>query len=85
MESYDPILPWVHRVQKDGSIAGGTPGYVDDLHTVGHSKGYCRALSHQTASRLGYLGIQNASGKTRPPSQEPGAWTGIIAFTGQHQ
>ena len=38
-------------------------------------------MAHQTASRLGYLGIQVAARKTRPPSQQPGAWAGILAHT----
>jgi hypothetical protein len=45
---------------------------------VGSSEAHCFQVAHQTASRLGYLGIQNASRKTRPPSQHPGAWAGIL-------
>jgi hypothetical protein len=30
---------------------------------------------------LGYLGIENAARKTRPPSQTPGAWAGILVET----
>jgi hypothetical protein len=52
--------------------------YVDDLHPVGISSDHCFAVAHQTAARLGYLGIQNASWKTCPSSQTPGAWAGVI-------
>ncbi len=80
--SYNPLLHWVYRVRSNGILAGCTPGYVDYLQPVGNSEEECWSILHQTASRLGYLGIQNASRKTRPPSQEPGAWAGTIAYTG---
>ncbi len=77
--SYTPCQPWVYKVRRDGHMAGSTPAYVDDLRPVGYSEEHCFLVGHQTASRLGYLGIQNASRKTRPPSQRPGAWAGIVA------
>ncbi len=78
---YDPTHPWVLRTTCQGKPAGATPAYVDDLRPVGNSCDHCFQVAHQTASRLGYLGIQNASRKTRPPSQHPGAWAGIIAHS----
>jgi hypothetical protein len=78
---YSPLRPWVYRVTKSGHMAGATPAYVDDLRPVGHSETHCFQVAHQTGSRLGYLGIQNATRKTRPPSQTPGAWAGILAET----
>jgi hypothetical protein len=80
-ESYTPTRPWVYRVTKHGDMAGATPAYVDDLRPVGSSSDHCFKVAHQTGSRLGYLGIQNASRKTRPPSQTPGAWAGILVET----
>ena len=77
--SYNPLQPWVYRIRRDKAMAGATPAYMDDLRPVGNSKMHCFAVSHQTASRLSYLGIQNAARKTRPPSQELGAWAGILA------
>jgi len=81
--AYQPLLPWMYRVRSDGELAGSTLCYVDDLRPVGCSGNACWAVLHQIVSRLGYLGIQNASRKTRPPSQAPGAWAGTIASTGQ--
>jgi hypothetical protein len=78
-ETYTPLQPWVYRVRQDGAFAGATLAYVDDLRPVGNSKDHCFSVAHQTASRLGYLGIQNASRKTRPPSQTPDAWASILA------
>jgi hypothetical protein len=63
-------------------MAGATPAFVGDLRLVGSSEDHYFQVAHQTASRLGYLGIQNASRKTRPPSQTPGAWAGVIAEVG---
>jgi hypothetical protein len=80
---YQPLLPWAYRVRSDGELAGFTLGYVDDLRPVGCSENACWVVLHQTASRLGYLRIQNASRKTRPPSQAPGAWAGTITSTDQ--
>jgi hypothetical protein len=42
----------------------------------------CWAVTHDAASRYGYLGIQVTSRKTCPPSQTPGAWAGTIVSTG---
>jgi hypothetical protein len=80
--SFTPTLPWVSQLRKDGSMAGATPAFVGDLRLVRSSEDHCFQVAHQTASRLGYLGIQNASRKTRPPSQTPGAWAGVIAEVG---
>jgi hypothetical protein len=76
---YNPAFPWVYRVRRDGTVAGATPAFVDDLRPVGSSKEHCFSVLHQTASRFGYLGMQIASRKTRPPTQSPGAWAGVIA------
>jgi hypothetical protein len=83
--SYNPLKQWVYRIRVDGFMAGATPAYVDDLRPVEHSENHCFAISHQTESRLSYLGIQNASRKTRPPSQQPGAWAGILARVADEQ
>lgn len=66
--SYNPGLPWMQRIQENGKISGATSIYVDDIHPIGHSAEHCRQVSHQTATRLQYLGIQITSRKTWPPS-----------------
>jgi hypothetical protein len=65
--TYTPSQPWFQRLCTDGTMARSTPVYVDDLRPVGSSAEHCYQVAHQTASRLGYLGIQNASRKTPPP------------------
>jgi len=76
--TYTPSHTWFQRLCTDGTMAGSTPVYVDDLHPVGSSAEHCFQVAHQTASRLGYMGIQNASRKMHPPSQHPGAWAGVL-------
>ncbi len=66
--SYDPSRPWVMHLNSLGEPAGATTAYVDDLRPVGNSWDHCFQVAHQTASRLGYLGIQVAARKTRPPA-----------------
>ena len=80
--SYDPSRPWIARIRSDsGKIAGSTVTYVDDLRSLGETEAEYWHVVHQTGSRVGYLGIQNAPRKTRPPSQTAGAWAGTIAET----
>jgi hypothetical protein len=77
---YDPTQPWVYRIDVNGKKACGGPTYVDDVRMIGHDINSCWAVAHGMACTLSYLGIQVASRKTRPPSQTPGAWAGIVAM-----
>jgi hypothetical protein len=82
-EAYDPTQPWVYRLDAKGNKACGGPTYttyVDDVRMIGYSIAACWAVAHVFACTLSYLGIQVASRKTRPPSQIPGAWAGIVAM-----
>lgn len=79
-QRYDPTQPWVYRIDKAGHKRCGGPTYVDDVRMVGFSKTACWAVAHRFATILAYLGIQVAARKTRPPSQTPGAWAGIVAI-----
>lgn len=78
-QDYNPTMPWVSRVCPDGMLAGSIPAFVDNLCPIGTSEEHCFRVLHQTASCFGYLGIQNAFQRTRPPSQTPGAWARVIA------
>ena len=33
-KEYDPRLPWVMKVRKDGNLASGVSQYIDDLRTM---------------------------------------------------
>jgi hypothetical protein len=37
-EEYDPSLPWVYKVRRDGSLASNFFFYVDDNRTTGNSE-----------------------------------------------
>ena len=80
-ESYDPSLPWMYKVRRDGTMAADLFIYVDDLRPTGPSKGECWDGSHQIGCRLTWFGIQDASRKRREASQTPGAWAGSIIHT----
>ncbi|KAL7571611.1 hypothetical protein ACA910_011152 [Epithemia clementina (nom. ined.)] len=76
---YDPRLPWVMKWDATvDSIAGDMATYVDDLRASGHSVENVWRVARRFASRLQYLGIQDAPRKRRPPSRSPGAWAGSV-------
>lgn len=79
--SYDPMLPWVMRLTRDGSLAGMSLRYVDDLRTLGNSEEHCWQVGHRLTTFFTYLGLQIALRKLRPPNQHPGPWAGTIAFS----
>ncbi len=64
---YNTSLPWVRKVQEDGSRDG-----VDDLCPVGPSKEDTWQVSHRVATYYSYLGLHITSRKLSPPSQQPG-------------
>lgn len=63
-------------------MAGANPTFVDDMRPIGSSPEECWKVLHRVASWYGFLGIQFAARKTRPPSQIPGAWAGSVVCTG---
>ena len=79
MEDHDPSLPnvmkWNDRVNR---IAGDVITFVDDLRATGYDKENSWQVSRQVASRLQFLGVQDAPRKKRPPDQLPGAWAGCV-------
>jgi hypothetical protein len=56
---------------------------VDDLRSSGRAKAESWQISRQVASRLQYLGIQDAPMKRRPPVRNPGAWAGATFSTSE--
>jgi len=80
MPNYDPQQPKVCR-WRDGTckhLAAVLVQYVDDLRTAGATEQDCWQAMRRVTQILGYLGIQVAARKTRPPSQLPGAWAGTV-------
>jgi hypothetical protein len=79
--NYDPSLPWVYKVRKDGTPAADFFFYVDDNRTTGNSQLEAWKAARRVASVCSHLGIQDASRKRRKASKAPGAWAGAIVST----
>jgi hypothetical protein len=65
----------------NGWIACDLVVFVDDLRGSGPTVELTWQVSRVVASRLQYLGIQEASRKRRPPTRSPGAWEGGVFRT----
>jgi hypothetical protein len=76
--AFDPSLPWVSKIMKDGSIAVDTHIFVDDVRPTGATRELTWRASDAFGKMCSYLGLQNASRKTREPSMTPGAWAGCV-------
>jgi hypothetical protein len=80
-EHYDPSRPKISRLVAD-QLAAMILTYVDDMRATAGSQHNCWAIMHVVSTKLCYLGIQVALRKTRPPSQQPGPWSGAMILTG---
>jgi hypothetical protein len=81
-KSFDPTLPRVMKWDLDiDNIAGDLLTFVDDLRASGCDEETAWRIARQVASRLQYLGIQDAPRKRRPPTRKTGAWAGAIFAT----
>jgi hypothetical protein len=80
---YDPTLPWVMKwndlVMR---IAGDIITYIDDCRASGYNIENAWQVARRLASRLQWLGLQDAPRKRRPSSQVPGAWAGGVFKVG---
>lgn len=77
---YDPTLPWVSKVRSDGILASDFYIYVDDCRSTSPSLDEAWHTLRRISSILGYLGIQDAARKRRPPTKRPGAWEGSMVY-----
>jgi hypothetical protein len=81
-DDFDPtsarVLKWRSDVQR---VANDIITFVDDVRASGWSAEDSWQVARQLASRLQYLGIQDAPRKRRPPCCDPGAWAGAIFST----
>jgi hypothetical protein len=62
-------------------LANDIVTFVDDIRGSAYDANEAWLVGRQLASRLQYLGIQDAARKRRPPSTRPGAWAGAIPAT----
>lgn len=75
-EDFNPALPNVMKWNRLAKrIAGDLKSYVDDLRAVGWSLEHAWVIARWVASRLQYLGIQDAPRKRRIDN---GPWAGTI-------
>jgi hypothetical protein len=83
---YDPTKPRLYKWDSvHQRIAGDLSTFVDDLRITGQTVEHAWHIARVVASRLQYLGIQEASRKRRPPTRSPGAWAGSIFKTDENQ
>ena len=74
---YDPSMPWVYRWNsKEEKMASFFGTYIDDIRGGGATELDCRRSIHRTASRINYLGQQDAPRKRGQATQTPRAWAG---------
>jgi hypothetical protein len=66
---------------RNGWVACDLVLFVDDLRDSGPTVESTWAVSRTVASRIQYLGIQEASRKRRPPTRTPGVWAGGVFKT----
>lgn len=59
-DNYSPALPWVLRLQADGTPANTFCRCVDDLRTMGSSEEDCWQVGHRLATGFAYLELQVA-------------------------
>ena len=84
-KGYDPSMPRVMLLRKDGELATTEVTFVDDCHVAGRAKE--REFDHvmsgckQLKSRMNSVGNQADDRKFRQPSYTPGAWNGVIIHT----
>ena len=78
--NFDPRRPFLYRWDDTRKcIAGAVTTYTDDGRGSGKDEEHTWQVSRLYTTRLQFFGIQNASRKTRPPTNvNPGAWAGAI-------
>jgi hypothetical protein len=77
-DEYDPRIPWIVEIMKDGRLAADIHQYVNDLRLMAPDKELAWRVSSRVAKICSWLGLQDAACKRREPSQTPGAWAGAV-------
>ena len=77
-QNYQRTKLWVFKTKQDGSMAAFFGSYIDDICTGDDSETGRRHTTRRVASRINYLGQQDAPRKRRPPSKKSGAWLGAM-------
>ena len=82
---YDPSMPRVMLLRKDGELAKREANYVDDIHPCIRERdgsNEARKACAQLKSGMNSVGNQADDRKYPLPSPTPGAWNGVIIHTG---
>jgi hypothetical protein len=82
-KNYDPSMPRVMLLRRDGELATRRATFVDDLHGAARGKtgDNARQASKATARRMNFYGNQDAARKVGPPTLIPRSWNGIMTHT----
>ena len=81
-DSFNPGMPWIYKLDsRVGRIACDQVKFMDDFRSTGYSVESCWQAGRQVASRLQFLGMQDAARKKKPPSLDAQAWAGCIIKT----
>ena len=75
---YKPTKLWVYQTKFDGSLAAFFRMYIDDIQAGDNTEKGCWMSTRRVASRVNYLGQQDAPRKRRPPTKKPGVWSGAM-------
>ena len=79
--NYNPAYPNVIKLNSlKILLAGDIKAYVDDLRTMGYIMEQAWAIARRVASRLQYIGIQDAPRKRRVDN---GPWAGSVYLTSE--
>ena len=82
MTDYNPALPKVYKFDRvNNRLAATICSYVDDVRTAAATKEACDNTSHAVATKINYLGQQDAARKRESASKTPGVWAGASMET----
>eukprot|EP00978_Attheya_sp_CCMP212_P022403 scaffold66847_cov57-Attheya_sp.AAC.2 len=82
-DDYNPARPWVFKVRDDdGSIDADVHGFMDDFRTSGKDKKDRWLAARRMGSASSHLGLQEAAWKRRESTRRPGAWIGLVLWSG---
>jgi hypothetical protein len=68
---YDPNIPWVSKVRKDGKIAADLFTFVDDLRPTGPGGKVCWQAARRAASTLNWHHVRPNRGEWRGGDELP--------------
>lgn len=82
---YNPSMPRVMLLHKDGELATRQKVYVDDIHIARRGHQPTNHASRYLSSRMNYYSNQESVCKQMFPGLCPGAWRGEIISTSEPQ